>query len=82
VARRTLATLGARALSGDLQATGGLLGHRRTSTTEIYLRDMDTFEVDAAARTVYDALRAGKTQVKQTSDTEPGAASEVSEKAA
>lgn len=72
VARRTLATLGARALSGDLQATGGLLGHRRTSTTEIYLRDMDTFEVDAAARTVYDALRAGKTQVKQTSDTQQG----------
>jgi integrase/recombinase XerD len=82
VARRTLATLGARALSGDLQATGGLLGHRRTSTTEIYLRDMDTFEVDAAARTVYDALRAGKTQVKQASDTEPGAVSDSSEKAA
>jgi integrase len=82
VARRTLATLGARALSGDLQATGGLLGHRRTSTTEIYLRDMDTFEVDAAARTVYEALRAGKTQVKQASDTEPGSVSDSSEKAA
>jgi integrase/recombinase XerD len=71
VARRTLATLGARALSGDLVATGGLLGHKRTSTTEIYLRDMDTFEVDAAARTVYAALRAvvpGTTPVQHESD--------------
>ena len=68
VARRTLATLSERALGGDLRATGGLLGHRRTSTTEIYLRGMDTTQLDTASRTVYEALRAGKTQVKQNSD--------------
>ena len=82
VARRTLATLGERALAGDLRATGGLLGHKRTSTTEIYLRDMDTHAVDAAARTVYAALGAGKTQVKQTSDTSAGPASEAADLAA
>jgi integrase/recombinase XerD len=82
VARRTLATLGERVLAGDIRATGGLLGHKRTSTTEVYLRDMDTHQVDAAARTVYAALNAGKTEVKQTSDAERGLASESSEKAA
>lgn len=82
VARRTLATLGERALSGDIRATGGLLGHKRTSTTEVYLRDMDSHAVDAAARTVYAALNAGKTQVKQTSNTEPEQASDSDEKAA
>lgn len=70
VARRTLATLGERALAGNIRATGGLLGHKRTSTTEVYLRDHDTFEVDAAARTVYAALGAGKTGVKQTRHTD------------
>jgi integrase/recombinase XerD len=82
VARRTLATLGERALGGDLRATGGMLGHRRTSTTEIYLRGMDTTQLDTASRTVYDALRAGKTQVKQTSDTSSTSASDEAEKAA
>jgi len=74
VARRTLATLGERALSGDIRATGGLLGHKRTSTTEVYLRDMDSHAVDAAARTVYAALQAGKTQVKQNVNAEEGLA--------
>ena len=82
VARRTLATLGERALAGDLRATGSLLGHRRVSTTEIYLNERDTSEVDAAATTVYDALRAGKTQVKQNSDASPLSVSDSSEKAA
>ena len=82
VARRTLATLGERALSGDIRATGGLLGHKRTSTTEVYLRDMDSHAVDAAAKTVYAALNAGKTQVKQASDSEAPPLSDSSENAA
>jgi integrase/recombinase XerD len=69
VARRTLATLGERALGGDLRATGSLLGHRRVSTTEIYLSERDNTEIDASARKVYAALHAGKTQVKQKSNT-------------
>ncbi|MDO7887977.1 tyrosine-type recombinase/integrase [Hymenobacter cheonanensis] len=82
VARRTLATLGERALGGDLRATGGMLGHRRTSTTEIYLRGMDTAQVDTASHTVYEALRVGKTQVKQTADAHGASASDEAEKAA
>ena len=79
VARRTLATLGERALAGDLRATGSLLGHRRVSTTEIYLNERGTHEIDASARKVYAALSAGKTEVKQTSDTEAKNPSEMSE---
>jgi integrase/recombinase XerD len=69
VARRTLATLGDRALRGNLGGVGGLLGHKHRRTTEIYLQDLDTFEVDAAARTVYDSLSAGTTAVQQIVDT-------------
>lgn len=86
VARRTLATLGERALGGDLRATGGLLGHKRTSTTEMYLRDMDTYEVDAAARAVYAALGGGVnpgiTPVQHVSDGESPSASDSTEIAA
>lgn len=73
VARRTLATLSERALQGDLRSVGGLLGHKNTRTTEIYLRDRDTSQVDADARIVYAALGAvvpSTTQVQQTPTTD------------
>lgn len=68
VARRTLANLSDRILKSDLRAVGGLLGHTNTRTTQIYLQNMDTWEVDENARTVYQAL--GTTSVQQHPDTE------------
>ncbi len=73
VARRTLATLSERALQGDLRGVGGLLGHKNTRTTEIYLRDRDTSQVDADARLVYAALKPvvpGTTQVQHVPPTD------------
>jgi integrase/recombinase XerD len=52
--RRTLATESDRANRGDLGKTGSLLGHRKRSTTEIYIDTYNSAEVDAAARKVYE----------------------------
>lgn len=74
VARRTLATLSERVLQGDLRAIGGLLGHNKTRTTEIYLQDQGTAAIDQHARTVYQALgqaakESGTTPVQQPVNT-------------
>ena len=74
VARRTLATLSEKALNGDLRAIGGLLGHNKTRTTELYLQGQNTHAIDEHARLVYAALapanvEPGTTQVQQMLNT-------------